>query len=153
MAKQTDSVLRFAGILALGYFLLNSVGNAIANRISIGRPLLRVNRISGLGVEVTLILPVVNSTPVSAPIDGLSGNIIYGNQVLSQVVLNRSLTITANNSTDLTFNASLDFAQLGTSVVNIIDSGEWLQSLRFKGQAVSKGVVFPFDRAFQIGFA
>ncbi len=151
MARKTDSFLRLAGIIALGYFLLTKAGNAIANRISIGRPRLRIHRITGMGVEITFILPIVNATPVSAPIDALSGNILYGSNILSNVVLNRSVTIAANNSTDLNLNATLDFSQLTGSIASIIQSQDWLQSLRFKGQAMSNGVVFPFDRTFQVG--
>jgi hypothetical protein len=151
MAKKTDDILKWTGILAVAYLILTQAGNAIYNRITFGRPTLRVNRLTATGIQISFSIPITNETPVGFPLDSLTGEVLYGTNSLSSFFLNRQVIIAANDTTALDFNATIEYSQLSNSVANIIDSQVWLQALKFKGFATSSGVVFPFENTFQVG--
>lgn len=147
----TDKVLRAAGIIGIGYLLFNFVSNQVYSRLGFGNTRINLGRLDPTGVQVEIIQPLVNNNPVSFPLDSLQFQVLYGDNVLTQVTMPQPIVIEGNSSTDLSFNSFLDFSNLAGSVANIIASGQFLQALRVKGVAVSSGLAIPFTHTVSIG--
>jgi len=151
MAKKTDNALKYLGIAAIAYFLVKKIASDVLNDISFGRPSISIGNTTLTGLNITIKLPVTNNTDLSIPVNAVNADVLYGNNVLSTVFANNSFTVAANNTTEVTFNAVLDYSQFSNSIISLIESREWLQDLKLKGHAVTGGLVFPFEETFTIG--
>lgn len=133
-----------------GYYALQYIGTQVANRLSVGKPRVKFGRISPAGVRATLFLPVTNANPASLPVESFQGQILYGPYALSDLYLNSPVVIQANETTELQFDILIDTSRFSGSVIDLVNSGQLLQSLRLKGWLKSGGVVFPIERTLQL---
>lgn len=138
------------GILLLGYHLFKEFGTQVANRLSMGKPRLKFGNIRPQGINATLILPVTNSNPANLPVESFQGQVLYGQFPLSDVYLDSPQVLQSDSTTELKFNILIDTSRFSGSVIDIVNSGQLLQSLRLKGFLKSGGIVFPIDRTLQL---
>lgn len=150
-AQHMDKLLRNAGILALAYLLFNQVYNSIYNRIDFGSTRIKIGRLRPNGVFVKITQPIQNNNKISFPIESIRATVLYGEHPLAEIVLPAPVTIEAAQTTELVFDAFLDFSYLGASVFDMANTGNWLQALRVKGYAVSKGIVIPYEHTISVG--
>jgi len=146
-----DKLLRNAGILALAYLIFNQVYNSIYNRIDFGRTRIKIGRLKTNGVFVKITQPIQNNNKISFPIDAIHATVLYGENPLAEITLPTPIVIEASQTTELVFDTFLDFSYLGASVFDMANTGNWLQALRVKGYAVSKGVVIPYEHTISVG--
>lgn len=153
MAKSNSGAgfLTYMGIAFIGYLILGRVGGAAYSNVSFGRPRIRFGRLSPTGVDVTLTIPVTNQNPVSLPLDGLVGQVMYGNYTMLPFQLSNPVTIAAGNTTEVTFSSQLRFAEVGGNIAELLTSGSLLQDLRIEGRAFIKGATIPFSNTIGIG--
>ena len=148
---QTDKLFKTAGILGIAYLVINAISNAIYSRIQFGTTGIKLGTVTAQGVNVEITQPITNTNPVSFPVEQLEFNVLYGDNVLSRVVMPQEVSIEANETTLLEFDAFLNFGDLGGSVMDLINSGEYLQALRVKGFAKSSDIVIPFTNTISVG--
>lgn len=146
-----EKLLKFAGIAGIGYLIFNAISNSIYSRLSFGNTRIRLGSITPQGVNATLTVPITNNNPVTFPLEDLRFLVLYGNNRLSEVVMPQPVDIAANETTELTFNSFLSFADLSSSIVNLIASGQFLQALRIQGTAASSGIIIPFTHTVSVG--
>lgn len=134
----------------IGYYALQYLGTQVGNRLNVGKPRIKVKGINATGIRAMLFLPVTNTNPASLPVEAFQGQILYGTYPLSDLYLNSPTVIQANETTELQFDIIIDTSRFTGSVVDLVNSGQLLQSLRLKGHLKSAGVVFPIERTLQL---
>lgn len=149
MSKKNNSdVIKWAGIAAILYLAFNYISGALSSKISFGRPRIKVNKPTWTGLKVEITQPITNNLPVSFPIESFKGEVLYGDKKLSDLMLTNPIVLEANNTSNLTINADLNFENLAGNIADLIQSGEILQSIYLKGFIASSGVVYPFKEKF-----
>lgn len=149
--QQSAGILSYLGIAFIGYLLFSNVGAAAYSRIAFGRPRVRFSNLNWDRVDVSLEIPVTNNNPISLPVDGLLGQLIYGQYTLLPFRLSNPITIQAGETTNVPFSGVIRFAEIGGNLAALFTSGEILQTLRVSGNAYIKGAVIPFDNPISIG--
>ena len=147
--KTAQNILMWIGIAALLYMGGNRLSEETLKRISYGVPKIKVKKAGLIGLEIQIIMPITNRTPVGFPVDSLTASIFYGTNRITDFALAAPIIIESNNTTSLLFDVTLNYATLAQSVENVYNSESWLQYLRVEGTSISKGIVFPFDSTFQ----
>lgn len=142
------------GLGVLGYFLFKKA-TSIWAKIEYGYTKLRVQGIKtnpmGVGLEVKVIQPITNKNQISFPIDSIVGTMFYGRRPLATFAMPAPVVIGAGETTNIVFEGVLDFGQSAETVQTMVQTGQWLQALRFEGVASSKGITFPFNHTVSIG--
>lgn len=144
-----------AALLAAGYFLYKGFNKIWSNieygftRVKISWP--RVNGDGTVTLPVQVTQPIINKNAIPFPLDNITGGLYYGNDRLATFSLPAPVSIAANTTTDLRFDGLLSLQGVATELEEILRTNQWLQSLRFKGEATSAGVTFPFDHTVSIG--
>jgi len=154
--NQTVKVLLIIGVV---FYLAKKAVDTVFSKIIYGTTRIRTGGIAvtttpgseGVGLKVEVIQPILNENPVSVTIDAINGSMYYGAQKLADFALPAPVTLASGQTVDLTFKGILDFGQSAEAINNMISTGNWLQSLRFKGTATSTGITLPFDHTVSIG--
>lgn len=149
-AMKTAKLLNYAGYAALAYVLFQNLGNWLSQKISVGSIRLKMGSTVPTGQNVTLYIPVKNSAPVSYPLDSFQGVLYWGENPLAQVNITQAVTITASNTTEIPVSVFIPFANLGTQVVNVISSGDWLAGAKVKGMLRAAGINVPIQQTIQL---
>lgn len=140
-----DRLLKLGGIAFVIYLLATKAGSALYNQILVGRPRIKLGKLSVSGIQAILYFPVTNNLPVSAPLDALMGQVMYGVYPVADFAMNSKVVILANQTTELVINTYLDWSKLAGNLIDIVETGQFLNALTVKGHAVSSGIVFPFE--------
>lgn len=146
----TKKLIELAGIGALLYLAFQYLGGVVASYFSVGTPRFKVKALKPTFFEGTLILPIINNTPASIPIDGFKGQLLYGQYKLADIAVNQPFSLTANDTAEMPVSVYIGYGDLSGNLVDLISSGSFLQSLRVKGHVFSKGVVVPVDNTIQL---
>lgn len=149
--RKVNEGLRWVGIAALAYFGFNMLYNAVYNRVGFGKPRIRLSNPTLTSVRAEITFPIENNNPVAFPLEGLIAQVVYGPYILATLVQSQPVEIKANDTTLLVFNTRLDYANLGGSIMALVESGEFLQTLRIRGEAISSGLKIPFDNPISVG--
>lgn len=150
MGTKKNSLLYWAGLAALLYMASNYLSGVISSKISFGTPRLKKGPITFEGIRVEISQPISNKLPVSFPIDSFQGSILYGEKVLSTLMLTNPIVVDANATSELKINADLNFANVVGNISDLIQSGEYLQGLYLKGFVASSGVIYPFKEKISL---
>ncbi|MEM1323653.1 MAG: LEA type 2 family protein [Bacteroidota bacterium] len=143
--QSSTSPLSLLGIAFIGYLAIKHLGGAASSAISFGRPRIRFGGIQNWGVETTITIPVTNQNPVGLTIDGLLGQLKYGQYTLLPFQMANQVHIAANATTEVTFNGQIRFAEIGGNILALFTSGQIMQDLRIQGQAYVAGLTIPFN--------
>jgi len=146
--KQSKNWINWAGYAALAYFGLTYLGTAVANEISFGKPRLKIKKTTFTGIDATISIPITNNLPISFSIDTFKGEVLYGDKKLSDLLLNHAMVISGGETSVLDIQTVLNFENLATNIVDLIASGDYLQSIYLKGFVVSSGVAYAFKEKF-----
>lgn len=136
-------------VFGLYWFAKNFISQT-ASRVGFGVPNLKITNTSAFAISGKLILPVHNKLDVNVPIDSFVGVLSYGNNKLSDIIMPNSAEILANSTTEMVFDVELNFAQLGTSVLNLITSGQYLQQFRVVGTLSAAGLNYPLNQPIKV---
>jgi hypothetical protein len=148
------NTLIFVGLGVLAYVLFKEATN-IWGKIEYGYTKLRIKGIkttpTGIGLEVKVIQPITNKNNLSFPIESIAGTMFYGRRPLATFAMPAPVVVGAGQTTNIEFDGVLDFGQSAETIQTMIQTGQWLQALRFEGVASSTGVAFPFNHTVSIG--
>ena len=151
---QTKKLLNWAGLLALGYLILEKVGLGVANKISVGRVKVRFGSFdfSSLGISLDLEIPLINNTAVSIPVDSFSAVLLFNNSKLVDVVMSQPRIIEANEISVLSAEVPIQFGQGAQQVMQLIQSmgTGWKENFRIQGVIHSSGLSIPFNQGIQV---
>lgn len=146
-----DRILRLAGVAFIAYLVGNHLFNSVYNRIKFGGTRIKLGALEPAGVNVKVLQPIENQNPVGFHLDAIRANILYGENALAEVFLPAPVDIPPEQTTVLEFNTFLNFGDLAGSIYSLINSGQFLQALRIKGYAASRGIVIPFEHTVTVG--
>lgn len=147
MAKTQKLSPTAYALIGVGIYLALQRGvGFIAQQFQILTPRINFDDPTFQGIKADVILPVQNNTPVTVTLNSLVGVVRYGSQVLANVYINQPISINANSTVDITIDFNINYAQVGSSLVNIINSGNYLSNFIFEGQAQVEGIVLPINQ-------
>lgn len=146
----TDKVLRIVGIAALAFFALQWVAGKVYEKFIIGSIGLTKKKLTPYGLELRIVMPITNKTPVNLPIDGFQGSLLYGSARLANVSIITPLVISGGATTDIVIETQIKYEDISASIIDLINTGEYLRNLRVKGNLFSSGIIFPVDRTISI---
>lgn len=143
-------ILGIAGILGATFFLLrNQISDTVSDTIQkqLALESIKLANFSPgfLSVSFNLLFDLKNLSPISVPIDGLNGNLYFGNTLVYNLVVSDRVVLTANESQRVNFPIEIEYIELASDVVDIIQNGSWKDSIRFTGTLRSGIASFPFD--------
>jgi len=144
--KSTTKFFALGGFLA---WLIGSVSkniNGIKDSLSFGR-------ITSSGVSPTLntvtfnlAIDVVNGSDTALPFDSFDGNLFFGENNLSRVLINNPVVIQSMATTSVPLAVEVRYTDVPISILNIIQSGNFLNELRLRGNIRSGILSIPIDR-------
>ncbi|MEL6924847.1 MAG: LEA type 2 family protein [Bacteroidota bacterium] len=143
------SIFHYVGIGAVAWLVLRRFLGGVVERVQLVKAKASTPRFDLDSADFVLTLTLKNQLPFSIPSNTFTGVLRYGNDVLANI--NTSLiSIGANESKDVPFDVSLSYGQLGTSLVNIIRSGELLRAARIEGTLYSNGISVPISQTITL---
>lgn len=125
------------------FFVLNQLANRLLNKISYGMPKFILHNISLTNISGTIILPVTNKNKIAIPIDGFSGYLYHSNVPIASLDFTEPITITANNTTQISIRVAARLENIASGIVNVISTG--YQGFKLKGVFRSAKVNIPID--------
>jgi len=107
---------------ALGFLLYKLYQRSIS-KVSIGTPTMRVHKVDLSGIELRVILPVINESDIPVTVSGFLGQLYYQNSALG--VLNLVAPTSLPGFGQKTIEFSLKSGYLGTALemLNILTNG------------------------------
>jgi len=132
-------LLGLLGVAGVVYLASDNVRSAIESRLRFENVRFSNWKFSiTQGLSFDLDFDIRNLLATLVRVEGFSGNILLGGQVLSKVVFNDPLDLTSNESKRLSFNVKASIGDLGSTVKNIIN-GSVPTSMRLVGNAFVAG--------------
>lgn len=130
----TNNKLALYGAIGVGlYFVLRDSAYAVFDRLQYGIPKLRVVEASFEGVTLDVFLPINNHSRVSIPIQGFTGGIFYGQNLIAHVNIMGPVTILAGDTTTLSSRVQVNTLNLSGNILSLLQSGQFGQALRLAG--------------------
>ena len=145
-----SKTIQYIGLGAIAYIILTNLGGWLAQKISIGSIKVKLGSTTAMGQNMTLYIPVINSAPVSYPFEGFQGLLRWGQNPLAQILINQPITITASDTTTIPVQIFVPFANLGTQLIDIIASGNWLAGATIQGTLRAGGMNVPISQPIQL---
>jgi len=142
-----DKALKFLGIGALVWLVLKNIGNSIVSKLSLSKVKIQNVNINLQGVSFKIIASVQNNSQISLPLQDFKGFVMYGQSVLTEVTLGSPEIIAAQSIVDIPFNSHIPINQLSNTIISMIESGQWLNSLYLEGTIYSEGISIPVSKA------
>lgn len=132
-----------AGVL----FLVGStVARAVTQRISVQRVRARMKSLSLTYANVEILIDIHNTAGVSVPIDSFQGRLMYGGQSLADIHAPNPVVVNHNQTTTLTLVVPVQFTRLAENIVQLIESGQFIQALHVEGIIRSGGISVPVQK-------
>jgi len=145
-----EKILRYAGLAALAYVIIQNLGGWLSKKVSVGPIKMQMGPTSPSGQQITLHIPVINSAPVSYPLEAFQGVLRWGENAIANVVISQAVTIAANTTTTIPVSVFVPFANLATQIVDIIQQGNWMSGANIKGMLRAGGLNVPIQQSIQI---
>lgn len=123
-----------------------AAASSVAARFSVDSVKASIDKWMLSGVLLKVTMNIKNESGIALPIDGFTGRIKYGNQVLAPIVLQNPTTIQSGAVSSVPFNALISYAGLGANIVTMIQSKQFLNNLTIEGVVSSSGVNVPFNK-------
>jgi len=97
-------------------------------------------------VYIDLGLRITNNNPAGGRVEQFVGEIYYSSAKLTDIQILQPFEIEANDTRRLDVTAKIDVAQFPFQILQLIQQGELLGSVRIKGILNWKGVNVPIDQ-------
>lgn len=149
MAKKKKGIPFWVWIAGAAAALI-AVGVNVSQKIYVKRTRVKIPNINFNTVTVRLLMDVVNNSGVSVPIDSITGNLLYGQEVISAVDLFTSVVIQSHGMSTVQLDLTIPIKQLSDQIINAIHKGTWYRYTYFEGFVVSKGIRFPVRTNIQL---
>lgn len=145
-----NSILSWIGIGAILYFAAKALGAGVSQKLRLGNPGLKIMGSTALELRAQLSLPFENLTPVSIPLDGFDGALVYGSYALASIHLPSSLTLQAHQTVEIPIDLQIVYANLATQLTELIGNSDYLNQLRVIGQIHSSGIIIPVNQKIKV---
>lgn len=147
MAKSNQiSPIQWAFIGIGAYLLFGKAVSFVANQFKVLTPRVNFGSITFQGIQANIIIPIQNNTPVTVPLNGVQGVIKYGQEVIGQVNVTGPIDISANSVEEIFVDFWITPQMVGGSIINLINSGNYVNSFSFQGNVVISDVVIPVNQ-------
>lgn len=133
------------GFVAIAGFAIYSFASKVTSNVFVKKVTARNFKVGWTGITGQIVMEIQNNSDVVASITGFIGKLIYADSPLADLAIQSPVTIQKGTSTIIPVNVEVNFAQLPTSIVQIISSGQYLSSLRVKGNLMGYGITVPID--------
>jgi len=149
--KKGSQVLILVGLLALGAFWLFSQ----TKRISVGGAATRIHKITGSGIELRVLMQVINESSLDLDVYGFLGQIFFQKTAIGLVQQLEPVKLAAYATGSLEYKADISFASLlslGVDIYGILagDMSNWkkvpLQDFTIKGTLRAEGFDIPINQ-------
>ena len=147
---KTEKIITWAIIGAAAYIFFGEKLIQFSAKFKVGTPRLRIKTLRPTGVDVELVLPVINNSNTPIQIDDLDVQIYYSNEQIASTKLNRPVSIKAGDTTPIYLNLFIPYAGLSVSVVNLIQTGQFETNVLADGTITSAGVTIPFTQTITL---
>jgi hypothetical protein len=143
--------LELVGIGALVYFVGQYLASNIASKLVIGQISFSNLGSSFTGLNLRINIPILNQSAVPLPIDQFFGGLYYGDQYkLADLAIPTGLTIVPGEQIILPIDTYVDYASLSGQLVDIFQTGNFLNALKVKGNLQSSGLTIPINQNLQL---
>jgi len=145
-----EKLLRNIGLVALAYYGIQWISNALASKVSVGTLRAQNLKFSPTGVFFELIMPINNKTGVAAPVDGFTGSLFYGPYNLAGLAMPQPVTVESGTSTNIPFLVTIPYGDFAANVVDIIQTGNFLNGARVEGILTVGGINVPINQPITV---
>jgi len=130
----TKKVIIVAGILGILYWL----SQRTLRKITYGAPTMRVHKLTWDGIELRIILPIVNESDIPASVTGFIGHLYYNSSTTGKPVYNDLGLVQLV--------APSDIPGFGTGTVEMALKSGWVGSLLEIMTIITNGNPFDFSK-------
>ncbi len=138
--------LEIIGAGLLLSWLFKSAGNSVVNKLQVQKIKIDQPVFTFDGAHIDLYFTIKNNGLISLPLDGFSGVLKYGDTSLSSLSISQSTTLEAGSISVVPASAFIGFAQLANELLDLIQSGDFLNGLYVKGNLISSSVNIPINQ-------
>jgi len=135
----SNSILSWTAIAAISFFLLREIGYSIWNKINIGKLSYSIDRSDTKKIDLTIQMPLINTSNVSVPVEGFKGVLKYGSNIISNLVIPSPFTIIANQNISVPIKATVYYGDLALNIVDVFRSKKLKLPLVVNGIVKIKG--------------
>jgi len=139
-------ILAFGGLLVWLFSSIQKNVNGIKNQLSFGKISSNGVQASLSALTLNLVIEVVNGSDTELPFDSFAGNLFLGDQILAPVTISNPTTLQAKQTTTVPVQVDISYFGLPQAIITLIQSGNFLNELRLKGNIKSGVLSIPVDR-------
>jgi LEA14-like dessication related protein len=97
-------------------------------------------------IYIDLGLKITNNNPAGGRAESFVGSIYYSSAKITDIIINEPFEIGANDTRSMQVTAKVDIAEFPVQILQLVQEGELLGSVRIKGMLNWKGVNIPIDQ-------
>lgn len=143
------NTLTVIGVLAIGAFLLNRFFHSVKSSLSIQSVNLKIGSLGALFIPVTTQVKVSNQSSVPIRLNSFIGDIYYGIEPVAPVII-QNLNIEPNTISDISIQSQISIADTAQSILDIIQSKQYISNFRLVGTINFNGLSLPVDQVITI---
>lgn len=129
------------GILAILYFVFMKGASLVSDRLTFGRPRVKITGVTVTGVKLLLRFPITNNNPVPMALDYFNGALFYGTYNMAMLNIG-PMSFPPGETKEVAINTFVPYQSAAGNIADMITTGNWWQSFSVGGQASVKGVSF-----------
>lgn len=138
------------GFLAVGGIALFAFGKKLTSQIYVKKVSAQDIKLTWTGITGKIILEIQNNSEFAATITGFIGKVLYGEFPVADLNIASPITIQTGTSTIVPINITVGYEQLPESIINIVQSGQYLSALKVKGNLYGQGITLPIDYTIRL---
>lgn len=151
--KKMNRILPVLGIGALIWLVFQNIADKISEDVNVERIKVKIEAVNwaALSVRLKITFFLLNTSPVAIPFNSFFGQLLYGSTYLAYIQTYNNKVLPIGQVVPVDLIADVDIARVGGDVAALIQSGQFLQSLRVKGLVhVGAGLKFEIDQPLQV---
>jgi LEA14-like dessication related protein len=136
--------------VAIGWFILSHLASSVISKLSISNVSIKLGSLSASGLPIFLPITIQNNSSASIPLHGFDGLLFYGSHPIAPVIINKAVTISANQSTTIEVRSFINILDLASDLYQIIVTKKFLDNLRLVGNLQYHGITIPVSQVIKI---
>ena len=138
------SLLEWVGLGFISWYALSSFTSKVVENVSFQKAMAQNFRLTGDGISFLLNMTFLNDLPFDIPSNNFSGRLFFGNTAFANVETGL-IEMKADQSTTVPVNVTATIQDIGTGIIDVIQTRDFLRQVRLKGTLFSNGVSVPVD--------
>lgn len=145
--RNTKWIIPGVALAGLGLFLfVRSWASRAAEQLSVKGIRARLKDTTFSSTRIEILLDLHNDTGVSVPVEGFQGYLLYGSTRLAPLEIKDPIVIQTGQQVTVVLNAHLQYTQLGLNILELIQSGQFLNRLYVEGILRTGGINVPVSK-------